>query len=382
MVLTLGGEEASGGARFSSAERDGAKYLMVRYRPELPAQPQRQRRDWVFLFESSGDRDPLLARAQVEVIRGLLQNAEADDTFAVLAANTRARSPMEELLPVTGKNVSDALRYLEESHPIGALDLEAALSEAERLLRKGRDPYLVHVGSGIAAMGEQRTEALVRRVPEKARYVGVGVGRRWNRDLMKAAAERTGGTFTPVNPDEPISWRAFELASTLNTPRLLDVAVSDDGAKNRWLTFSGLAAHGEEVCAVTRLAGELPGEVRVRGRLDDRPFEVALPVRPESRPRLLPPLPSCRSAWTFPPRRSPRRRASRWARPRPSTTRCPRWTTPNPGNGWARFSSSVTRQPGPWDSACRRQPTKRSSRSMGSLTPNVSPRRCSRRFPP
>src|SRR5207249_8637293 len=71
------------GVAFSSMEQDGATYLMLRYRPDLPAQPQLQRRDWVFLFESSGDRDPLLARTQVELVRGLLQNAEPDDTFAV-----------------------------------------------------------------------------------------------------------------------------------------------------------------------------------------------------------------------------------------------------------------------------------------------------------
>ena len=48
------------------------------------------------------------------------------------------------------------------------------------------------------------------------------------RGFMKAAAERTGGYFTQINPDEPIAWRAFELAATLNTPRLLDVQVVDD----------------------------------------------------------------------------------------------------------------------------------------------------------
>src|SRR5262249_15350626 len=47
--------------RFSTADHEGARYLMVRYRPRLAAAAQRQRRDWVFLFESSGDRDPLLA---------------------------------------------------------------------------------------------------------------------------------------------------------------------------------------------------------------------------------------------------------------------------------------------------------------------------------
>jgi hypothetical protein len=50
---------------------------------------------------------------------------------------------------------------------------------------------------------------------------------------MKTAAERTGGHFTQINPDEPIGWRAFELFATLNTPRLFDVEVTDGAVGGR-----------------------------------------------------------------------------------------------------------------------------------------------------
>src|SRR5262249_41421181 len=77
LEVVEGRDVAEGGqaVRFSSAEHEGARYLMLRYRPTLAGQP-RPRRDWVFLFESSGDRDPLLARVQIDVIRQLLANAE------------------------------------------------------------------------------------------------------------------------------------------------------------------------------------------------------------------------------------------------------------------------------------------------------------------
>ena len=71
---------------------------------------------------------------------------------------------------------------------------------------------------------------LVRRLPERARYVGVGVGKRWARSFMKDAAERTGGYFTQINPDEPVAWRAFDLLATLNTPRLLGLKVAANPA--------------------------------------------------------------------------------------------------------------------------------------------------------
>jgi ferric-dicitrate binding protein FerR (iron transport regulator)/tetratricopeptide (TPR) repeat protein len=266
--------------RFSGMHHEGNRYLMLRYQPALQVEKRRQGRDWVFLFESSGDRDPLVARVQVDIIRALLANAEHDDTFAILSAGTRLHRFSPAALPVTPENVQAAIEFLERQHLVGALDLAQALSATAPLLVEARNPHLVHVGTGVAAIGERRIDRLALRVPPKARYVGVGVGKRWNRDFMKTAAERTGGYFTQINPDEPVTWRAFELAATLNTPRLMNVRV--ESGTTRFLTFGSALAQGEELCAVTRLApGEaMPAKVTVHGHLDGRDFEQDIDVPP------------------------------------------------------------------------------------------------------
>src|SRR5262249_10216031 len=179
---------------------------------------------------------------------------------------------------VTPENVTAAVSFLESSHLIGALDLDRALSEAASILKEAKNAYLVHVGSGIAAMGEKRDDVLAKRISEGTRYIGIGVGKRWARSFMKTAAERTGGYYTQINPDEPISWRAFELAATLNTPRLLDVQVSDKAGKAMFLPFTTLLAQGEELCAVARVDGSSPQSVVIRGTLNGQPFERELPV--------------------------------------------------------------------------------------------------------
>src|SRR5262249_12338371 len=135
------------------------------------------------------------------------------------------------------------------------------------------------IGTGIAVMGEQRQDLLVKRIRDDVCYVGIGVGRRWNRNLMKAAAEKTGGLFTQLNPGQAISWWSFELASILDSPRLLDVSVTDDTGKNRYATFSSLVTPGEEVCAISRLEGQgLPTRLTVRGRWQGKNVEFTLPV--------------------------------------------------------------------------------------------------------
>src|SRR5262245_8648589 len=265
--------------RRSGGELDGQKYLMFRYRPELPSAPRRERRDWVFLFESSGARDPLVARAQVEVIRSLLANAEHEDTFAILSVGTRVRTWSESPQPATPENIGKAVAWLEGRHLIGALNLDQALSDAAAVLRAGSNPHLVHVGGGIASIGEQRADELVKRIPQGVRYVGIGVGKRFSPAFMKVAAERTGGLFTQVNPDEPINWRGFEIASTLNAPRLLNVLVETPGLNVvRFLTFSNVLAHGEELAAVANVTHAVPKSVTIRGTLDGQAYDRVVPV--------------------------------------------------------------------------------------------------------
>jgi ferric-dicitrate binding protein FerR (iron transport regulator)/tetratricopeptide (TPR) repeat protein len=274
--------EAAGVARWSSAEHENQHYLMLRYRPRLPGKAQRQRRDWVFLFESSGDRDPLLARVQVDVIRTLLANAEHDDTFAIVTAGSRSHLLSDKPQLATPDNIEAGVRFLERSHLIGGLDLGRAFTAAAELVKAGKNPYLVHVGSGLPTLGERREKQLLDQLPESAHYVGVGVGKRWARGLMKQAAERNGGYFTQINPDEPVKWRSFELFSTLSTPRLLDVKVVDNAERAKFLTYTSSVAQGEELCAITRIATntkQLPESVTISGKLDGKPYQRVVKVK-------------------------------------------------------------------------------------------------------
>src|SRR5205823_1007494 len=109
--------------------------------PELPGAPQRNRRDWVFVVETSADRDPLLARAQIELVRALLENAEHDDTVTVLAAGSRTHAFRPEPVANTPANAAAAITFLEQSHLIGALDLGTAFEKAATCLAGAANPY-------------------------------------------------------------------------------------------------------------------------------------------------------------------------------------------------------------------------------------------------
>ncbi len=265
---------------FSGTQHEGFNYQMLRFRPNLNGELQRPLRNWVFLYESSGDRNPLLARVQLDVISTMLEHAEHDDTFSIINAATKSESFRIKPVRCSKKNVGKAIAWLEEAHLVGALNLEAAFAKSKPFCRSNNDTIVVHVGSANPVLGERDEKKLLKSLPSDAQYVGVGVGKRWSRSFMKAAAGRSGGHFTQINPDEKVGWRAFELLSTLNAPRLINLKI-DSGRKGvRFLTFADTLAHGQEFAAITRLPLKAKPltEVTVTGTLDGQPFSRTLPV--------------------------------------------------------------------------------------------------------
>ena len=285
--------------QFASAQHEGKTYFQMRLRPDLPAGTKRQRRDWVFLVETSAERDSLLARTQIEIMRTLLNQAEHDDTFAVVTAGARAvawsgdhattpgdHATTAKPLPVTSANIAAAVAFLEQSKLIGALDLERALEAVEPLAKAGKDVYLVHLGSGLTVLGERRPEVLAKRLPAGAHYVGVAVGKRWARTFMQLAAAETGGYVTQINPDEQVGWRALELYSVLNAPRLLDAKVSDPGNGFSFAMHTPTVAQGEELCAIAigkSDAAALPTKLIVTGKVDGKEYRREIAVK-DARP--------------------------------------------------------------------------------------------------
>lgn len=279
---------------WSHYDQDGFRYVMLRYRPELSVIPvaKPQRRNWIFLVENSADRNAILAETQRQIAKVLLENCEHSDTFSLIRAGTQSDLFAPKAVECSLDNVAAAIKFLNEVAPIGALDLGQALQSVQQQVAEGRDNWIVHLGTGIPVLGERDETTLLRLLPRHARYVGVAVGKRWSKSFMETAARRTGGHLAQINPDEAVAWRAFDLLSTLNAPRLTDIAVTSarsgepDTAENspQYHLLATSLAHGQELAAVARfpLAEPLPTEVIVTGKLAGQSY---------SQPLLLDPIP-------------------------------------------------------------------------------------------
>jgi Vault protein inter-alpha-trypsin domain/FecR protein len=280
---------------FSRVVHDDSSYLMCRLKPHIPGEMQRKPHHWIVLFEASGNRNPLLARTQIEIIRTLLENAEHSDTFEIITATTRPQRRTHGVVACSVENVRNAIIGLERTHLVGALDLEAAFKECVASGAKSAaddgTTLLVHVGAGLPALGQHDGKALQNLLPDGMAYIGIGVGARWNRPLMKMLAESTGGYFTQINPDENIAWRAFDVYSTIHSPRLHHVNVAwakgdnardnaRDNDRGSFLQFADMIAQGEEIAAICRLqeGSHVPKAVTVTAVLDGQPWSRQIAV--------------------------------------------------------------------------------------------------------
>ena len=146
-----------------------------------------QRRDWIFLFESSADRNPLLARAQVEIVKTILDNAEHDDTFSILTAATRVHAYQAEPQTATPANVEQAVRFLENVHLVGALDLGRAFDGRAAAGRGGPES-----GPGPRRLRPAGPRAARPRCPGQARARTGGLRRHWRGQPLVAGVDEIG----------------------------------------------------------------------------------------------------------------------------------------------------------------------------------------------
>ena len=294
LVLELGDETQAASSKsepvWSRYEQDGFQYLMLRLRPELKANATRSPRHWIFLIENSADRNTILAETQRQIAKVLLENSEHSDTISIIRAGTQPDLFRDKPVDCSLDNVAAALEFLKQVAPIGALDLTQALQAVQSQVTGSRETWIIHLGAGIPVLGERDQTTLLRQLPAKARYVGVAVGKRWSKSFMETAANHSGGHVVQINPDEAVAWRAFDLLSTLNAPRLTEIAVSTVVDKQfpdapqatpvEFLRLTNWLSHGQEFAAVARVRiGEaLPNSVVIAGKLNGEAYSQTVTV--------------------------------------------------------------------------------------------------------
>jgi tetratricopeptide (TPR) repeat protein len=273
------------GATVRSFKETGARYVSVRVQPDLlqglgsgaSRESLPRRRRWVLLFDTSGSRAEDALAAQRTLAHGILDDVDDDDEVAFVALDRSARVMPGGLVRARTIGPREIDAFLGQVGRGGDTRLDAGLRAAADLLgagAAGAEDVVVYLGDGIVTGGATAPADLARSIPSGARFVGLAVGDSTDLRLLGELADASGGLHAAVGTGEDLSWRAFDLVSTLRVPCLRNLRATVTrprgeeiaGASARLL--SRRVCDGERVDVVARVSGAQPVVVKIEGRSD------------------------------------------------------------------------------------------------------------------
>jgi len=259
---------------------------VIALRPELPRWREAAPHDYVIVVDASqsmvGER---LTRATA-LTGAMLGQVDRRDRFTILVCDAECRDLPGGVQAPSAPALTAAHDWLSKQTAAGASDVvesvRAALATAPR--EAGREPWIVYIGDGFATTGFRRTgdvEALITDAAKAAgaRITTVGIGGDADATVLAAIARAGGGNYVPWVPGQRLGTAAMTVLETTFGTALRDATVElpaglVDAAPTRLPTIRA----GEEVLIAARFAGEVKGEVVLRGVLAGQPWIQRYPI--------------------------------------------------------------------------------------------------------
>ena len=278
----LAGNAIQSGVLLHRGEKENFFLAMVQP-PQAVPQAAITPRDYVFVVDISGSMHGFPLDTTKALMRQLLGNLRASDTFNVLLFSGSNRMLAPHSVPATPANVNAAIRTIEQMGGGGSTELLPAL---RRVYAEPKAPELartvVVVTDGYVTV-ESEAFALVRQHLGQANVFAFGIGSSVNRHLMEGLARAgMGEPFIVTRPDEAKA-QAERFRKLIESPVLTSVKARFEGidvydvepqqlpdvlAERPVIVFGKWREH----------AGTTPPNLIVEGRAAHGPYTQTLPI--------------------------------------------------------------------------------------------------------
>ena len=278
----LAGNAIQSGVLLHRGEKENFFLAMVQP-PQAVPQAAITPRDYVFVVDISGSMHGFPLDTAKALMRQLLGNLRASDTFNVLLFSGSNRMLAPASVPATPANVNAAIRTIEQMGGGGSTELLPAL---RRVYAEPKAPELartvVVVTDGYVTV-ESEAFALVRQHLGQANVFAFGIGSSVNRHLMEGLARAgMGEPFIVTRPDEAKA-QAERFRKLIESPVLTSVKARFEGidvydvepqqlpdvlAERPVIVFGKWREH----------AGTTPPNLIVEGRAAHGPYTQTLPI--------------------------------------------------------------------------------------------------------
>ena len=278
----LAGSAIQSGVLLHKGEKENFFLAMVQPPTAVP-QAAITPRDYIFVVDISGSMHGFPLDTAKALMRQLLGNLKASDTFNVLLFSGSNRFLAPNSVPATPANINAAIRTIEEMGGGGSTELLPAL---RRVYTQPKSQELsrtvVVVTDGYVSV-ESEAFALVRKNLSQANVFAFGIGSSVNRHLMEGLARAgMGEPFIITKPSEAKE-QAERFRKLIESPVLTSVKAK----------FEGLDVYDVEPQALPDVLAERPvlvfgkwrektgsGPTRVviEGRAANGPYTQSLPI--------------------------------------------------------------------------------------------------------
>ena len=224
----LAGSAIQSGVLLHKGEKENFFLAMVQP-PKAVPQAAITPRDYIFVVDISGSMHGFPLDTAKALMRQLLGNLKASDTFNVLLFSGSNRFLAPNSVPATPANINAAIRTIEEMGGGGSTELLPAL---RRVYTQPKSQELsrtvVVVTDGYVSV-ESEAFALVRKNLSQANVFAFGIGSSVNRHLMEGLARAgMGEPFIITKPSEAKE-QAERFRKLIESPVLTSVKARFEG---------------------------------------------------------------------------------------------------------------------------------------------------------
>jgi Ca-activated chloride channel family protein len=271
--------------------KDGHRYFLARVRPDLPDHMPVERRDYVFIVDTSWGVAKDALRAETGTVLAFLAEMDTHDRFKVLACDYACRAYADDFRNPSLKELGTVQAFLEAQVPAGSSDLDGAFRTAAAAAAGSAAPRLVYLGDGVATSGALRPDILAMRVGTHlaalpgARVDVVGVGVDVDRLVLEEIARRFDGLARYVVTAGDEVRAALEIVTAQYTATLGVPSVGVMPAPGLTVAAADVfparlpnVQDGDEVLVVGRFEGEGTAELALSGRMGGEPWTKKWPL--------------------------------------------------------------------------------------------------------
>ncbi len=251
---------------------------VIALRPKLPRWHDTKPRDYAIVVDASqsmvGER---FTRAS-ELAVAMIGEMDRRDRVTVLTCDSEC-TPMGDVRTPSATVANEVQTWLGKQTVAGASDVVASIRQAAGPAQSDRERWVLYIGDGFASTGFRRAGEVEKAIADTTAATGVhvatiGLGTDADSAVLAAAARGGGGTYLAYVPGQRTGSAAIAMLDATYGSALEGASVElPMGLMDVAPTILPTIRNGQEVLIAARVAGDIHGDVIVKGKVAGQPFE-------------------------------------------------------------------------------------------------------------